>query len=107
MCIRDRTYAASGYEVWLYSRTEKTLKRAKDIIVSSLQFLENEGRIENGKAAAERVHYTTDLACAVQDAWYVVESISERPDDKQKLYEKLDGMRSKETIISSLSLIHI
>ena len=96
-----QTYAAAGYEVWLYSRTEKTLKRAKDIIFSSLQFLENEGRIENGEAAAERVHYTTDLACAVQDAWYVVESISERPDDKQKLYEKLDGMLSKDTIISS------
>ena len=37
----------------------------------------------------------------MQDAWYVVESISERPDDKQKLYEKLDGMLSKDTIISS------
>lgn len=95
------TYAAAGYEVGLYSRAEKTLQRAKNLILSSLQFLQQEGMVANAQDVASRICCTTDIAHAVQGAWYVVESIAERPDAKRELYEKLDAMLPADTIISS------
>jgi len=96
-----QTYAAARYEVWLYSRTEKTLQRARSLIGSSLQFLAEEEMVEDAQSTAARIHYTTDLAQAVQAAWYVVESISERQDAKQELYQRLDGILPEKVIISS------
>jgi len=64
-----QTYAAAGYEVWLYSRTEKTLQRAQSLIGSSLQFLAEEEMVEDAQSTAARIHYTTDIAQAVQATW--------------------------------------
>lgn len=97
------TYAAGGYEVFLYSRTWKTLDRAQKVIAESMKLLREEGILtdEATEAAEKRIHCTVFLEEAVQDAWYVTETIVEREDAKRALYQQLDGLLSDHVIIAS------
>lgn len=76
-------YSKAGYEVCLYSRTDKTLNRAKETI---------------GKSG---IYYTTDLYEAARDAEYVVETVSEVKELKREIYEKLDSILPLDAYISS------
>ena len=97
------TYALGGYITALYSRSQKTLHRAKTVIESGLQlFVEEEVISEDAaKAAFERIQFTDSVETAVKDAWYVAETIVEDPKAKQALYEQLDAILPEETIIAS------
>jgi len=96
-------YAMYGYPVCLYSRSDATLLRAKKTAQA------NRLLIEAGQLAAPagadsvetNISYTTDLAQAVEGAWYVVETISERKQAKLDLYQQLDEMLPLDVIISS------
>ena len=87
------TYAANGYEVWVYSRTQKTLDTARKVVDSNLEMLcpEKPGS----------VRYTTCLEEAVKDAWYIVETIAEKKDAKIALYRQLDNLAEEGVIFAS------
>ena len=72
-------YALYGSKISMYSRTQKTLDQAKSVIESNLRLFAEENMIpqEAVENALHCVKYTTDVAEAVKDAWYVVESIAE------------------------------
>ena len=97
------TYALSGYITALYSRSQKTLDRAKTVIASDLQLFVEEGVIseEMAKDAFARVQFTASVETAVEGAWYVAETIVENPQAKQELYEQLDALLPAEVIIAS------
>ena len=96
------TYAAHGYEVALYSRSQSTLDQAKAVILSNLMLFAREGMLEDSvESAAERVRYTTDVADAVEDAWYIVETIVEKKDAKIALYNQLDELVPEGVIFAS------
>jgi len=97
------TYAAGGYEVCVYSRTQKTLDRAAKVIASSFDLLVEENMIakEAAEAAIKNITYTTSVEEAVQDAWYVAETVVEVEEVKTELYAQLDKILPEEVIIAS------
>ena len=86
------TYASGGYEVAVYSRTQNTLDRAAKVIASSFDLLVEENMMtkEAADAAMNSISYTTSVEEAVQDAWYVAETVVEVEEVKTELYAKLD-----------------
>ena len=80
------TYALGGYPTAVYSRTQKTLEQAKAVIESNLQLLVEEGVLDAGaaQAALEKLSYTDSVEEAVEGAWYVAETIVEKPEPKKE-----------------------
>ena len=98
-----QTYAMHGYEVFVYSRTQATLERAKAVIEAGVSLFGEEGLLEpeQVRATGSRLRYTTDLEQAADGAWYVAESIAERPEEKARLYERLDRLLPSQAVIAS------
>ena len=95
------TYAANGYQVAVYSRSQGTLDKAKTVVESNLDLLSREGWGDDATLAASRVSYTTSVAEAVRDAWYIVETIVDMPEAKIELYKQLDELVPMGVIFSS------
>lgn len=95
-------YALSGQRVSLYSRTEKTLEKARETVASDVKLLLSE-KLYAGDAETVlgRIDCTTDLAAAVDEAWYVAETVVEKPEVKEEIYRQLDALCPPETYISS------
>lgn len=96
-------YAMSGNYVQLYTRSEETLAKAKRVISANVELYLQEGICseEDADAALSRITYTTCLADAVRDVWYVAETVVEKPEVKQALYAKLDSILPPDVIIAS------
>ena len=97
------TYALGGYITALYSRSQKTLQRAKTVIASDLQLFVEEGVVseETAKEAFERICFMDSVEAAVDRAWYIAETIVENPEAKKQLYAQLDEILPAEVIIAS------
>ncbi|MBQ5954282.1 MAG: 3-hydroxyacyl-CoA dehydrogenase family protein [Lachnospiraceae bacterium] len=96
-------YAAGGYDVSLYSRTEKTLDKARQTIGAIIAFFREEKlypslALEN---AEQRICYTTWIEEAVDRAFYIVETVIEKPEIKQEVYQTLDAVLPSDVIVSS------
>jgi len=96
-------YALGGYEVGLYSRTEKTLEKAMKSIREAIALVTEEGLypMQDLETVVGRIQCTTNEKEAVQDAFYVVETISEVKEVKEALFNTLDKILPREVIISS------
>lgn len=96
-------YALHGCRTAVYSRTERTLTQAKQVIESNLALFVQEQVIDRAAAdrALERLSFTNDLAQAVEGAWYIAETIVEKPEPKQALYAQLDALLPEDVIIAS------
>ena len=99
-------YAMHGSQVTMYSRTQKTLDQAKSVLESNLCLFAEENIItqEEVENAIACVEYTTDVAAAVEGAWYIVETIAEKPEPKKELYALLDTLLPEDAIIANISL---
>ena len=96
-------YALHGCRTAVYSRTEKTLMQAKSVIKSNLELFVQENIICQATAdqALANLTFTHDLSQAVEGAWYIAETIVEKPEPKQELYAQLDEMLPEDVIIAS------
>ena len=96
-------YAIAGYPVALYSRTEKTLQKARNTIRDIAALFREEGMYETAglETLPERIVYTTSLEEAVSQAFYVVETVVENPEIKQEIYRELDRLLPRDVIVSS------
>ena len=96
-------YALHGSQISMYSRTQKTLDQAKSVLESNLHLFAEENIItqEEVNKALACVEYTTDVAAAVDGAWYIVETIAEKPEPKKELYALLDTLLPEDAIIAS------
>ncbi len=96
-------YAIGGYQVSLYSRTEKTLLKAQDTIRNIAELFREEGLYEDADldTVPERIAFTTSLPDAVEGAFYVVETVVEIPETKKQVYRELDELLPHDVIISS------
>ena len=97
------TYALQGYEIALYSRSQATLERAARVVASSMDLYVQEGHIdrETADAACKRIRYTDSVEDAVQDAWYIAETVVEKIPVKTELYAQLDAILPENVIIAS------
>ena len=97
------TYALGGYDTAVYSRTKATLENAEAVCRNSLELFCQQNRItqEEADLALARITYTDSLSTAVDGAWYIAETIVEKPDAKQALYSQLDAILPQDVIIAS------
>ena len=97
------SYALGGYPTTVYSRSEKTVTRAESVCRSSLSLFVEENMITEAQMedAMGRLRFSTDLKESVSGCGYIAETIVEKPEAKQELYEKLDAMLPECVIIAS------
>jgi len=96
-------FAQHGFDVNLWSRTQKTIDRAVGLIESTLKSMAQYNRLSEDKIPEiiSRITPTTDFLKAAQGADFVLETVTENPDIKKELFTQLNEICSKETIFSS------
>lgn len=96
-------FSLAGYPVKIYDISEKGLKDGIANIESALDsFIEHKLITHQLKQdALDRITPTSDIAEAAKDADWVIESIVEVLDVKQKVFQTLDNLCPKHTIFSS------
>lgn len=96
-------FARKGYNVRLWSRTQKTIDRAVGLIKSTLTLMSEYGHVSDAEIPRiiERILPTTDLTLAAEGAHFALETVAENPDVKKDIFSKLNKSCSKDTIFSS------
>ena len=91
------TYALGGYDTTVYSRTKATLENAEAVCRNSLELFCQQNRItqEEADLALARITYTDSLSTAVDGAWYIAETIVEKP----VIYVSNDAFRIEPTLV--------
>jgi 3-hydroxybutyryl-CoA dehydrogenase len=97
------SFAASGYDVHLYARTQQRLDQALDNIQNGLALLQRLGQLtaEQAAATSSRLDTGTVLEVLVADADLVIEAIAEDLAAKQQLFRALDAACPSRTILAS------
>jgi 3-hydroxybutyryl-CoA dehydrogenase len=98
-----QAFAQGGYQVALFSRTQKTLDRASALIGSSLDTMVEAGVLdkEQIKATLGRITYTTSLEEAVRGADMAIETIVEDREAKKEIFTQLDTICPTKTLLMS------
>ena len=68
-------FAMKGLNVKLYDINDDCLANDKKTIVSNLEFLTENGAIEDKDAVLARIQFTTSMEEAVKDAQFIQESV--------------------------------
>ena len=95
--------ALGSKETVLMSRRQETLDRAMKNINRYATDLERNDLLRGEKAAEVlvRIRTTTEVGEAVGDSDFVVESITENLEAKQALFEEMDALAPRETVLAS------
>ncbi|MDP6779119.1 MAG: 3-hydroxyacyl-CoA dehydrogenase NAD-binding domain-containing protein [Candidatus Latescibacteria bacterium] len=95
--------ALGSREVALMSRRRETLDRAETSIRRYAEDLQRHDRLRGDEpdAVVGRIRTTTDLEDALAGSEFVVESITEDLEAKQALFERMDGVAGRETLLAS------
>lgn len=96
--------AAQGkYDVSFRTRRQTTLDSGMAMIKDSLQRFQRKGIIKDEEVAEilGRIHPTTDLKEAVDNADVIIESIVEDIEEKKNLFSEIDKMAKPEAIIAT------
>jgi 3-hydroxybutyryl-CoA dehydrogenase len=98
-----QVFATAGYDVALYSRSAETLAKAMILARLNLDTFVERGLLTAGAAEASiaRIRTTQSVEEAGRSADLVVETIAEKLDAKQQLYEELDRICPEQTIFTS------
>ena len=96
-------YAQADYSVALYSRTSQSLERALGRIENSQALFVQEGLIssQEAEAAEARIHPTTSQEEALEGVQYVLESVPEDLELKQKLFQEMEAQCPADTILAT------
>lgn len=95
--------AQAGFEVVLRDIEESFVERGMAIIKGNLDRAVAKGKLESGESQAVmgRIHGTTSLKDAVDDADLVVEAVIESMDLKKRVFKEVDELRKPEAILAS------
>jgi len=96
-------FALYGYPTTITDINDKILNRAMKNIKSAIEIFVDERLITQKKAdeTVKRITTTTDLSQLAANADFITEAITERPEDKRELFNKLDDLCPPCTIIAS------
>ncbi len=96
-------FALWGYPTTITDINDKALHRSMRNIESALNIFVDEGLIIRKKAdeVNHRITFTTDLSEMAANSDFITEAITERPEDKRELFNKLDNLCPPHTIIAS------
>ena len=97
------TFARQGYETSLFDIKPEQLEKAKGAVDFVYTTLTNGGFMtaEEADAGRGRLTYTDDLAAALNGADFVVETVPERRDIKQQVYQQIESLVGDDVIIAS------
>lgn len=93
--------AMVGYEVWLRARRQSSLDDAMNRIREGLIKLQKKGVIKDVDEVLSRIHTTTDLKTAVENADLLIESIPEVFEEKFQLFAECDKIAKPECIFAT------
>ena len=98
-----QVFAQGGYEVWLNSRKEETLARARRLIAANLKTLVETGLVEKDQEGMilGRIHPTIKIEEAGKNADLVVETIIEDEAAKKEMFKTLDRVCPPGAILAS------
>ncbi|MDI9610059.1 MAG: 3-hydroxyacyl-CoA dehydrogenase NAD-binding domain-containing protein [Archaeoglobales archaeon] len=93
--------AIAGYEVWLRARRQSSLDEGMKRISEGLFKLQKKGAIRDANEVLSRIHTTTDLKTAVENADLLIESIPEVFDQKVEVFAECDKIAKPECIFAT------
>lgn len=98
-----QTYAMGGYQVTMWTRSEKTRDKAIAALHSQLETFAQEGEIakEDIETIFGRVSFAMTVEEAVAGADFIQETIVENRDAKTDLYKQLADCVGPDVIIAS------
>ncbi len=98
-------FSMKGYPVYIHDVKEEAIQRGLRWIKSALDLCAEKRLIDEraADAALSRVKPTTDLAEAVSNADYIVESVLENYAVKKRVFRDIDAAATEEAIIASSS----
>ena len=98
-------FAAAGYGVVMQDINAAQLQRAVEQVRLNLIHLEDNGRLQKQTAAAAGalIRTTVDLAEAVEDADYILESVPDKYEAKKPVFREMDALAPSDTILASSS----
>ena len=99
------SFAAAGYRVAMHDVSEDVLTQAVEQVQLNLARLEEIDRISTGTAAraAEFIETTTDVAEALTEADFVMESVPDNYEAKKSVFKQLDTLTIEDAILVSSS----
>jgi len=97
-----QTYAMGGYQVTMWTRSESTREKALASLHAQLDTFAEEGLLNEPKQAIlDRIGFALTVEEAVKGADFIQETIVEKADAKQALYEQLAACVPGDVIIAS------
>ncbi|WP_457590794.1 3-hydroxyacyl-CoA dehydrogenase/enoyl-CoA hydratase family protein [Geoglobus sp.] len=101
--------AQAGYEVWVRDIKDEFLERGKANIEKNLRKAVNKGKISlpKYKEIVARIHYTTDMKEAVEDADLVIEAVPEVMDLKKQVFQEVCQYNKKALLATNTSGLSI
>ena len=96
-------FALGGYSTVISDLSDEVLKRSIANIKSALNLFVEEELITREQAddAGDKIKTTTDLAEVAKDSDFITEAIVERSRDKRELFNRLDKLCPRHTILAS------
>ncbi len=96
-------FALGGYSTVISDLSDEVLTRSIANIKSALNLFVEEELITRGQAddAVDRIKTTTDLAEVAKNSDFITEAIVERSRDKRELFNRLDKLCPRHTILAS------
>src|SRR5687767_1918044 len=97
------TFARQGFDTTLFDIKPEQLEKAKGAVDFVYTILTNGGFMtaDEADAGRGRLTYTDDLASALEGAQFVVETVPERKDIKQQVFQEIEALVSDDVIIAS------
>ena len=92
--------AVAGHQVVLYDTNDQALDRAKKNLTSTLQKLQEKGKITSAEDVLGRVSFADNIV-EFSHCGLIIEAIIEKLEVKQELFQKLATQNSSETILAS------
>ena len=94
-------FAMKGLNVKLYDINDDCLANDKKTIVSNLEFLAENGAIEDKDAVLARIQFTTSMEEAVKDAQFIQESGPERLPIKHSMLAEIEKYAPVDAIVAT------
>ena len=102
-CFNSLLASGAGYECVIYDPCEESLKNRASNQLKLVEFLNHEDFFKgiNVNAAVKKINNSSDLKVALNGVDLVSESIPENLELKKQLFQELESLVSKKTIITT------
>ncbi len=94
-------FAAGGNEVRVWDANDSALANAMSLIRGQLDELQEQGLVDDARAAADRLVACATLEDALQGVAYVQENLPERVELKREVFARMDSLCGPNVVLAS------